>query len=53
MQPFTFADILFLFLTLVITFTILWFVNKAKGKRSGMTENIQSEATVTSDTNEK
>jgi len=53
MQPFTFADILFLFLTLIITFTILWFVNKAKGKRSGMAENIKTESTATSDTNER
>lgn len=49
MKPFTFADILFLFLTLVITFTILWFVNKAKEKGRETTENIQSESAVIPD----
>jgi hypothetical protein len=49
MNPFSIADFLFLFLTLLITFTILWFVNKARGKRSGTVDNIQSEPEVTSD----
>ncbi|MFK5927008.1 MAG: hypothetical protein QM483_10300 [Desulfuromusa sp.] len=43
MEPIRFADILFIFLTLVITFTILWFVNKAKRKQRGSTEVIQPE----------
>ncbi len=47
MKPFSFADILFLFLTLVITFTILWFVNKAKGKRKGTEGKGQSCPDVT------
>jgi H+/Cl- antiporter ClcA len=51
MKPFSFADILFLFLTLLITFTILWFVNKAKGK--GTTEDIQSESEFNSDMDKK
>ena len=53
MKPFSFADILFLFLTLVITFTILWLVNKAKEKGRETTENIQSESADTSDVDEK
>lgn len=53
MKPFSFADILFLFLTLVITFTILWFVNKAKEKGSKASENIHSESEVASDVDEK
>ena len=32
MEPIRFADILFVFLTLVITFIILWLVNKARKK---------------------
>jgi len=52
MEPFRFADILFIFLTLLITFTILWFVNKAKGTRGKSTENSQSESEITSDSDE-
>ncbi len=51
MKPFSFADVLFLFLTLLITFTILWLVNKAKGKRSETKEDTQGK--TTSDVNEK
>lgn len=39
MEPIRFADILFIFLTLVITFTILWFVNKARRKPEQATED--------------
>ena len=53
MKPFSFADFLFLFLTLLITFTILWFVNKAKGKHSETTQKVQSETEVTADADEK
>jgi Na+-transporting methylmalonyl-CoA/oxaloacetate decarboxylase gamma subunit len=52
MVPFSFADFLFLFLTLLITFTILWFVNKAKEKGRETPENLQSEAEVNSDMDE-
>ena len=47
MEPIRFADILFVFLTLVITFAILWQVNKAKRKSKETTGNTQSK---TSDT---
>lgn len=47
MEPIRFADILFIFLTLVITFAILWFVNKAKRKPEQTTENNQSESSET------
>ena len=53
MKPFSFADILFLFLTLVITFTILWLVNKAKGKSRGTTEDRQSKSATVSNVDEK
>jgi len=32
MEPIRFADIFFVFLTLVITFSILWMVNRARHK---------------------
>ena len=47
MEPIRFADILFVFLTLVITFTILWMVNKAKRKSEITTEDSQSGSTET------
>ena len=43
MEPIRFADILFVFLTLVITFAILWQVNKAKKKSNITTEECQTE----------
>ena len=50
MEPIRFADILFVFLTLVITLTILWFVNKARSKSKLATEASQAKSneTVTS-----
>jgi hypothetical protein len=39
MEPIRFADILFVFITLLITFTILWMVNKAKTKSKKTTED--------------
>jgi len=42
MEPIRFADILFIFITLVITFTILWMVNKGKSKPKQTTEESQS-----------
>ncbi len=53
MKPFSFADILFIFLTLVITLTILWFVNKAKRKGGRTEENTQSESKGTAVADEK
>jgi len=41
MEPIRFADILFIFLTLVITFAILWLVNKAKNKSKIVTAENQ------------
>ncbi len=41
MEPIRFADILFVFLTLVITFAILWQVNKSKNKSKMATEDKQ------------
>ncbi len=54
MEPFRFADFLFIFLTLVITCTILWFVNKAKAKgaRGNSTESSRPETEVISDSDE-
>ena len=46
MEPIRFADILFVFLTLVITFAILWLVNKAK-KKSKLTAGDNSAEIVT------
>jgi len=51
MEPIRFADILFIFLTLVITFTILWFVNKARRKPEQTTDENQSESSETVDSN--
>jgi len=42
MEPVRFADILFIFITLVITFAILWMVNKSKTKAPKTTEESQS-----------
>lgn len=55
MEPIRFADILFVFLTLVITFTILWLVNKARSKSKISTEDSQFESreTVVPDDSEK
>ena len=47
MEPIRFADILFVFLTLVITFAILWQVNKAKQKSKKSTEENQSRSDET------
>ncbi|MDA3903608.1 MAG: hypothetical protein PF441_09205 [Desulfuromusa sp.] len=44
METIRFADILFIFLTLVITFAILWMVNKAKKKPKQTTEESQSDS---------
>lgn len=41
MEPIRFADILFVFLTLVITFAILWQVNKSKNKSKITTKDNQ------------
>lgn len=46
MEPIRFADILFVFVTLVITFTILWMVNKAKTKSKKDSPLRPSEAVV-------
>ncbi|MCK5912517.1 MAG: hypothetical protein KAG12_01470, partial [Desulfuromusa sp.] len=43
MEPIRFADVLFVFLTLVITFAILWLVNKAKKKSKVTTEDNSAE----------
>lgn len=43
MEPIRFADILFVFITLVITFAILWQVDKARRKSRKTTEDRQSE----------
>ncbi len=53
MEPFRFADILFIFLTLVITLTILYFVNKAKVKGREAKENTPSEPKDTAVAEEK
>jgi len=53
MKPFSFADILFIFLTLVITITILWFVNKAKRKGGRTEENPQPVSKGTSVADER
>ena len=46
MEPIRFADVLFVFLTLVITFAILWFVNKAKKKSKITTDDNSSEIMI-------
>jgi len=54
MEPVSFADILFIFITLAITFAILWMVNKSKTKAPKTTEEGQSgpSATVVADNTE-
>ena len=47
MEPVRFADILFIFITLLITFAILWMVNMSKTKVSKTTEESQSEVCET------
>jgi hypothetical protein len=49
MEPIRFADILFIILTLVITFIILWFVHKAKTKSNKTTKESQSGTSETVD----
>ncbi len=39
MEPVRFADILFIFLTLLITFAILWVVNQKRNKPNQPTTN--------------
>lgn len=51
MEPVRFADILFIFVTLVITFTILWMVNKAKTK-SKKDSPLKTNETVVSEDND-
>jgi len=51
MEPIRFADILFVFVTLAITFAILWMVKKAKTKSNKDSPSQPSE-TVVSDTND-
>ncbi|SEA74291.1 hypothetical protein SAMN05660420_03018 [Desulfuromusa kysingii] len=49
MEPIRFADILFILVTLSITFAILWMVNKAKKKSPEGTQTNQSESPETTD----
>jgi hypothetical protein len=44
MEPVRFADILFILITLVITFAILWLVNKSKRKPETTTGSNQTES---------
>ena len=53
MEPIRFADILFIFLTLVITFAILWQVNKGKRKSRIVVDDSQSEPNETVDTDKE
>ena len=47
MEPIRFADILFVFLVLLITFSILWLVNRTKDKTGTTDDNSTDESSVT------
>lgn len=47
MEPIRFADILFIFITLVITFAILWMVNKAKNRSNKTSESSPTRSSET------
>ncbi len=53
MEPIRFADVLFVFLTLIITFAILWQVNKAKRKSRISADASQPESDETVDTDKE
>lgn len=49
MEPIRFADILFILITLVITFSILWMVNKGKNRSKKTTDPSQTKSGETHD----
>ncbi|WP_321371670.1 hypothetical protein [uncultured Desulfuromusa sp.] len=51
MEPIRFADILFILITLVITFSILWMVNKGKNKTKKTADPSQPKSDETIDVN--
>ncbi len=53
MEPIRFADILFIFLTLVITFAILCQVNKTKMKSKKMAETRQAKSGETANSDQE